>query len=631
MMRARTATALPLARARPRDLDRLAGGETAMDHSTPRRLWTDRLVMALIVGVTAWLSLQLARGPGELAAVWIGNGVLAGWLLSRPTRLWPGYVAAGFLADFLAYVLTADPAMYAAAIAASDAIEVVIIAGAIRRLVPDVGDASDWIRLGGVATGSTLVACAVSGVLAAMIATTINGGSFLRELVGWYAAHVVGMVIFGTTTLVVHREGLRLVVLSGKRRSFFGSMSLLALVAAAVFSFRYPLLFLAYPPLLFGAFRHGFAGVAVGVVILTVIGSVATAMGYGPLWALENIGAAGRIALLQLYIAGGCLMTIPVALAIGERARLTARLRDSEHRYKLLADYSHDVVVRMRAGGERLYVSPSAREMLGWEPAEMLGSRWDLIHPEDRERQEKAMADVIASGEARTDVYRIRHKDGRYVWVEAVTQPIPSADREGEFDIIYAGRDVSSRVAAEQALEESRRELERLVRIDTLTGLANRRQFDERLSLALERLRRHEHPLALIYLDVDHFKGINDTYGHDVGDQILRAFARRLLDNVRAIDLPARLGGDEFVVIVEDAAVPDAAETIARKLIEATGRPVSVDGTTLKITTSIGIAYARAAVDAKALMSTADAALYGAKKAGRNTYCIKPLGGPLEC
>lgn len=600
-----------------------------MDHPMTRKaLWLDHPLLALLVGASAWLSLTLVRAPGELSVIWIGNGILAGWLLSWPTRRWPGYVLTGLAADVLAHVLSGDPAAYAAGIGASNVVEVLIVAGFVRRLVPDVGDPARWLRLGGIATGSTLVACAMSGLLAAAIAVAMYGGSFLRELLSWYAAHVLGMVIFATATVVIHREGLRLATLSRRRRGFFGSMLLLALVVTAVFLIRYPLLFLAYPPLLRGAFRHGFAGVAVGVVLLAGIGSVATAMGFGPLWMLEGIDGAGRIALLQLYVACGCLMTIPVALAMGERKRLTERLRDSEYHYRLLAEFSHDLVVWMRTDGERLYVSPSARDMLGWEPAEMLGSRWSLIHPDDREHQAEAMADVIASGRARTDTYRVRHRDGHYIWVEAVTQPIPSPDRSGGFDIISAARDVTSRVAAELALEESRRELERLARVDTLTGLANRRQFDERMSLALERLRRHGQPLALIYLDVDHFKGINDTHGHEVGDQVLCEFARRLRDNVRACDLPARLGGDEFVVVVEDATVPDAAVAIAHKLVEVMARPVPVNGTRLNISTSIGIAYAYGAIDAKTLMSSADAALYSAKKTGRNRYCIKP---PAEC
>lgn len=600
--------------------------------STPsQRQWMDRLIMALIVGVSAWLSLRLARGPGELAVVWAGNGVLTGWLLSRPSSAWPGYLVAGLVAEFSARMLSGDSAVYAAGIGASNLVEVLIVAGVVRRQIPDVGDPKGWVGLGGIATASTLAACAVSGILAAMINTATHRGSFLGDLVGWYAAHVVGMVIVATTTLVFHREGLNLFAAPGRRWSFAGGVLLVALVAVPVFASRYPVLFMTYPPLLLVAFQHRFAGVAVGVLLLAAIGSIATALGYGPLSAVPGIGMSGRITLLQLFIAGGCLMTIPVALAMSERKRLTKHLRDSEHRYRMLADYSHDVVVRMRADGERLYASPSVTDMLGWEPADMLRSRWDLVHPDDRDRQIWAMRDVLASGVARTEVYRLRHKDGHYVWVEAASRPIPSADREGELDIIYSGRDVSRRIAAEQALEASRRELERLVRVDALTGLANRRQFDERVSLAIERLRRHEFPIALICLDVDYFKGINDTYGHAAGDQVLCAFAQRLSENVRAIDLPARLGGDEFVVLVEDASLPEAAEAIARKLVEAMRRPIAVDGAELKVTTSVGIAYASAPTDAKALMLAADAALYAAKKAGRDRYCIKPIDGPPGC
>jgi diguanylate cyclase (GGDEF)-like protein/PAS domain S-box-containing protein len=608
--------------------------EAAMERHPPlpQRLWADRLVMALIVGATAWLSLELARGPGELAAVWIGNGVFTGWLLSRATRLWPGYVASGFAADFVAHVLVGDSALYSFAISVCDIVEVLIVAGIIRRLVPHVSDPRGWLRLGGIATASTLTACAVSGLFAAMLAASLRGGPFLSNLLGWFAAHVVGMVVVGTSTLVIHREGRKLFTAPGKRWGFAGGLLLLTVVAAAVFSSRYPVLFLTYPPLLLLAVQHRFVGVAVGVMLLAVVGSLATSMGHGPLSFVQGIGDSGRIALLQLYIAGGCLMTIPVALAMAERKRLTARLRESEHRYRMLADSSHDVVVRMRADGERLYVSPSARDMLGWEPAEMLGSRWDLVHPDDRDRQAEAMAGVIATGEARTDIYRVRHRDGHYVWIEAVTRPIPSDDRVGEFDIIYAGRNVSRRIAAEHALEESRSELERLARVDTLTGVANRHQFNERLTLALARLQRHEHPLALICLDVDHFKGINDTHGHAAGDAVLCVFAQRLLQNVRSIDLVARLGGDEFVVLVEDLAIPAAAETIARKLVEAMRVPICLEhGGKLMVTTSIGIAYAHSPTDATSLMSTADAALYAAKKAGRNRYCIMPMGGPLEC
>ena len=589
----------------------------------PRRLWFDRLVLALLIGGASWLSLVLARGPGELAAVWIGNGILAGWLLSRPTAQWHGHVGVAFAADVAARLLVGDAPVHAAGVGACNLMEALIVAGVVRHNVPDVRDPKRWLNLGGIATASTLVACAVSGLVAAALISALHGTPFFNNFVTWYAAHVVGMVVFATSTLVAFREGASMFTTSGRGWAFVASMLLLAAVGIAVFNARYPVLFLAYPVLLLAAFRHRFLGVAAGVLLLAVIGGIATAMGHGPLWLVEDIGRTGRIALLQLYIAGGCLMTIPVALAMAERKRLMARVRDSEHRYRMLATYSHDVIVRMRADGERLYVSPSARDILGWDPEEMLGSRWDLVHPEDRARQAQAMADLIASGESHTAVYRVQHKDGHYVWIEAVTRPIPSADRDGAVDIIYAGRDISRRMAAEQALAESRLELEQLARVDTLTGLANRRQFDERFALALTRLQRHGLPIALMYLDVDHFKDINDTFGHAAGDEVLRTFARRLTDCVRASDLVARLGGDEFVVLVEDAAVPEAAEAIAGKLIAAMGKAVPFGDANVEVTTSIGIAYASQPARADSLMAAADAALYEAKHAGRNTFRMK--------
>jgi diguanylate cyclase (GGDEF)-like protein/PAS domain S-box-containing protein len=594
---------------------------------TPARFRQDCLIMAVVICLLDWLSLEFSRGPGELAAVWFGSGILTGWALSRPTVLWPFYLFAGTVAEVAARLLAGDTVNYAFAISVSNLVEVLIVTFVVHRRVPDVGDPQRWILLGGIATASTLIGCAVSGVIASSVNVLLRRGDFGVDFLTWYAAHVVGMVIFATSTLVLHRVGRSMFSAEGRRISFAFSMLLITAVSAVVFSVSYPVLFLAYPPLLLAAFRFRFPGVAGGILLLGIIGSIATAMGRGPIMLVDELGTAGHVVLLQLYIAGACLMTIPVALAMAERKRLNARVRDSEQGYRMLADYSHDVIVRMRADGERVYVSPSARDILGWTPIEMLGSRWDLVHPDDRERQEQVMQEVIASGEPRTATYRVQHKDGHYVWIEAVTRTIPSRDG-ASMDIIYTGRDISRRVAAEKALEASLMELERLARVDALTGLANRRQLDERLSVALGRLHRHGVPVALMFLDVDHFKRINDTWGHAAGDKVLCSFADRLQRCVRSIDLVARLGGDEFVVVVEDATLPVAAEAIARKLIDEMHHSIDVDGTALVVTTSIGIAYAVAPTETTALLAAADAALYAAKQAGRNTYRMRPVANP---
>jgi diguanylate cyclase (GGDEF)-like protein/PAS domain S-box-containing protein len=600
--------------------------------SLPRRsipLLADRLLLALLVGTAAWLSLTLTRAPGSVSAVWVGNGIFVGWLLSRPTRQWRGYLLVGFLTEVTVRLLVLGFLPQRLGSSVMNLGEVLIVAGTVRRLIPDIDDPSHYFTLGRVATGSTLVACALSGLVVAGLATATFSTSFTRNFITWYAAHVVGMVIVAPFTLVMLRQGVKSIAVH-ERGAFVAWILLFALVTGAVFyQSRYPLLFLLYPPLLWGAFRHRFAGVVVGVSLLALIGTFATAQGYGPLALLHpGFDSLHHTLLLQVFIGTACLMTFPVALGMAERSRLMSRIRSSELRYRMLADYSHDVVVRMRADGQRLYVSPSAKDLLGWEPDELLTSRWELVHPDDRAMQREAMARLFASGQPNTAIYRLRHKDGHYIWIEAVSRLLPSEEEDDTMDIMYSGRDVSLRIAAEQALLASQRELETLARVDSLTGLPNRRQFDERLALAVARSQRPGLPIALLYLDIDHFKQINDTHGHGVGDQVLRVFAERLVRCVRAGDLAARLGGDEFVVLVEDALLPQAAEIIARKLIATMDVDIVADGIHLRATTSVGIAYCPFRTSAEVLMAAADAALYGAKKAGRNTCQLVTVEGP---
>ena len=586
----------------------------------PRTYWADRTILAALVALSAWLSLTLARGPGELSSLWVSSGILTGWLLSRRTSTWPAYLAVGCLAELSARLLAGDDLPYALAIATCNVLEVAGVAGLVRRQVPDTRDPRNWMRLGGIATAATLVACAASGLLAATVSHRLHGQPFLPGLGAWFASHVVGMVLVATTTLVALRERIALFVARGRRWSLAGTVALLLAVATGVFLVPYPVLFLTYPPLLLAAVRHRFAGVALGVVALALVAAIATTLGHGPLW-LAGLDHGGRVALLQLYIAGGCLMAIPMCLALLERDRLALKLRESERRYRMLADHSSDSIARVRADGERIYISPAASEMLGWTTAELLGSRWDIVHPEDRERQQQAAAEAMVSGQPRTDIYRLRHKLGHYVWIEAITRRIPADDGSDRQELMITGRNINKRMAAEQALAESRRELERQSRVDALTGLANRRQLDERLALALKRLARSGAPVALLCLDIDHFKTVNDTHGHAAGDAVLQAFAGRLADSVRETDLVARFGGDEFVILLEDMP-PGGAEAVARKVLDAMAEPVDAGVVRLQVATSIGIATTGTPLDPATLMAQADAALYVAKRMGRNRYHV---------
>ena len=585
------------------------------------RRGADLALVAVLVAAGAWLSISWAGRPGELSAMWISGGILCAWLLVRPTATWGVYCAVGAAADVAGQWMAGTPLPLATALSVCHLIEVLVVAYSIRREVPNIRDPRRWIHLGGVATASTLIACGVSGLLAAQVARYVLDAAFGMAFATWYGAHVLGMVIVGTAALVLHVEGLRALAPQGRRTRFILGMGLIAMLGLAVFSMQYPLLFLTYPPLLLGAFRHRFAGVAVGVTLLAVIGVAFTTAGRGPLAEIAASHYAWAIVLLQLYLAGGCLLTIPVVLAMAERDRLSARVRDSEQRYRLLADFSGDLVVRLNPSGERTYVSPSAREMLGWSPDEMLGSRWDLMHPDDREGQRQAMLEVVASGLPQTHRFRIRHRDGKYLWVEVVMRSAPGADPSVPADLILSGRNISKRVAAEQALEASRLELERLSLVDALTGVANRRQLERRLSLALARLKRGSGAIALFFLDLDHFKDVNDTHGHATGDGVIRCFAQRLQQLAEdGKGLVVRLGGDEFVILLDgDLSVPSV-EQLAQRILAAIHAPMNIGASTLLLTTSIGIAFALSPVDEDDLLATADEALYRAKQQGRNQF-----------
>jgi diguanylate cyclase (GGDEF)-like protein/PAS domain S-box-containing protein len=174
------------------------------------------------------------------------------------------------------------------------------------------------------------------------------------------------------------------------------------------------------------------------------------------------------------------------------------------------------------------------------------------------------------------------------------------------------------------ALKKVERQLQRLARVDTLTGLANRRQFDELLEQSLARHRRAKRPLALIFLDIDHFKRINDTHGHGAGDAVLKEFASRLQASLRETDVAARLAGDEFVVILDGLEARDEAEGVATKLLQAIRVPMAVGEQVLEVTASVGLAWLDSAIDidAKALTLRADRALYRAKDGGRNALVV---------
>ena len=265
---------------------------------------------------------------------------------------------------------------------------------------------------------------------------------------------------------------------------------------------------------------------------------------------------------------------------------------DRERRYRFNSRYYEE------------WLGRPLSEVTGRTVLEVLGADTYAI---DAPYMERAFAGERVEFElAHTDARGTRYVRGSYV---------PDFDARGEVVGIYgATSDVTSH-------KQFEKELARMAQYDSLTGLPNRNQFNERITAALQRMRRSGLGVGLLFLDIDGFKGINDSRGHAGGDAVLREFARRLSSSVRETDTVARLAGDEFVVILEGVHKRDECLFIARKIMAAMQRPFSVNAGDLVVTTSIGIAMTTdTAMSPDGLLQRADAALYSAKAQGRNRF-----------
>lgn len=287
-------------------------------------------------------------------------------------------------------------------------------------------------------------------------------------------------------------------------------------------------------------------------------------------------------------------------------------LRRSEERFRSLIQNSADVNMILGTDGRVAYESAAVERVLGHQVDERIGRRLvDLVHPDDRDWGERLLADVMRSpGAQMSGELRLRHRDGSWRYVESVLKNLIDDPAVGGVVVNY--RDVTER----RALED---ELRHQAFHDALTGLANRALFADRLEHALSRTRRFRHPVAVLFIDLDDFKTVNDSLGHGEGDQLLVAVADRLRHAVRAGDTIARMGGDEFAVLVEDpedAAIP---VEVAKHLLANLAKPIGRPGHELFVRASVGVAISTSVDEtADALLRNADVAMYTAKSRGKD-------------
>lgn len=283
---------------------------------------------------------------------------------------------------------------------------------------------------------------------------------------------------------------------------------------------------------------------------------------------------------------------------------------------RLAFDGAPDLQTVVSPDGVYRFASVAGAASFGWTPRDLVGRpQASFTHPDDQELVRETHKGLLAGGSAAamSTVHRFRCKDGTYRWTESRSR----VDECGsERMVVSAARDIADRMDTEVNLQ-------RQAATDPLTGVANRTVFMDRLRQALHRLGRHEGPVAVLFLDLDRFKLINDSLGHQVGDAVLLQLAERLLLVLRPQDTLARLGGDEFAIVAEDLSSPEDAIVLGNRIIEAGRRPFLVGEEQFVCTTSAGIAVTSDAEhSAEGLLQEADLALYRAKGRGRDRVDI---------
>jgi diguanylate cyclase (GGDEF)-like protein/PAS domain S-box-containing protein len=316
---------------------------------------------------------------------------------------------------------------------------------------------------------------------------------------------------------------------------------------------------------------------------------------------------------------------ILVVRDIDRRVAAEQKLKDSEARHRLLAEFATDMVFQLDCDLVRSYVSPACREILGYEPEELLGiAPAAMAHPDDAERVAGIFGSLIAGDLERASISnRIRHRDGRWVWVDTELRLLRDAQRGTPTGIIGSLRDASKRKEAEDRLEQDNRQLASQAAKDGLTGLLNRRSFDEALDREFRRAKRESTPLGLVMIDVDKFKSFNDLYGHPAGDACLRSVSAAIAGMLqRPGDSAARYGGEEFAVLLPNTDEAGAIEVAERIRIAVKELKRQHSGTRRNcVTISAGaaaIASGATLSSADGLVQAADCALYAAKHAGRD-------------
>jgi len=568
-----------------------------------------------------------------LEALWPSNAVVLSILIlaGRDRRDIAAIVAGGAAGSIALHIFYRDPLSILFGLTASNMTE----SGLAFALLSRAG-----IRGGLVDRVGNYFALVAAAAVAGLFSSTIGGLSLLmgRDIPfwdgwrSWYVSGVLSAVLVAPAVVVA----VDLIRGPGRRApdgravlEFIGLAALVAGVTSFVFLHHgLPLTFVVPPSVLLITFRFRAIGAVAGVAIVTTIAATATASGYGSIALLLRGQPGDQVLMLQAFIATTLLSALPVAAVLNERDYQAEETRAFAEHFKSVVENIGEVIFRIDGQARWAYLNPAWETLTGHSIVSTLGRSWlELVEPSARpELADRAESVLRGEDRSARRAVRLETPDGLR-WVELFIQSL--RDQDGR----VAGatgtlRDIDDRkrleehvITAKRRAEQRAREATLLASTDELTGLANRRAFMAQLDREIAGAAEFGWPLAVAMFDVDHFKLVNDRYGHAVGDRVLQLIAARAASVVRGGDLVGRLGGEEFGILMPGAS-PTEASQVAERLREAMETVAQADESLPGVTISVGIAARAGQKSAAELLAAADVALYTAKGEGRNRVRI---------
>ena len=551
------------------------------------------------------------RFDGGVAFLWIANAILTARLSTLPARAWAAPILICFIGNAITTATIGLGPALILPLGVANVGESAIGAILLQRLVgpPSVFHSHRWLIVFVLATG--IAAPLAGAVVAASAIALIAGHPFIPTALHWYNGHALGTLAFMPVAMMILRGDVTRLLRTTPRAKLIEQATLIGMVGAvSVVTFsqsRLPLLFLPMLPVVLATFRGGALSTSASIVVLTLVGGALTLYGVGPI-SLFDAPVGARMQFLQLYIACTMLTVLPANAELERRAELFRRLRESEARYRLVTENSTDIVLNVDREGRMRFVSSSIRQIGGHEPSALIGQPLSaLIHPEDTAH---ALASLQRTIDDPQDVtiseYRGFTTAGDLRWFETHSRAVTD-DRGEVTGVVSAIRDVTQRKAHEERLA-------RAALTDPLTGLVNRRALTNELAARIA----SDAGGCVALFDLDHFKRVNDTFGHATGDEVLRRFAAIARSSVREQDIVARLGGEEFAVVMPEATIDQASLVCDRLRRAVAAARLRVNDSVVRVTVSVGVGRYAAGQTVEAVLHAADVALYDAKHAGRD-------------